>query len=138
LQFLLPEEEPAAKDMDYREVSAEEMVADLNNLAAAPLAMGEDADFRISIAGAQEKTACLRVADHWAKPRGITPTSHIFKTPMGILPGPDESDMRDCVENELFCMTLASEIGAGGVSRKDHAAGPSSLGRRTVRPYLAR
>lgn len=111
LQFLLPEEEPAAKDMDYREVSAEEMVADLNNLAAAPLAMGEDADFRISIAGAQEKTAYLRVADHWAKPRGITPTSHIFKTPMGILPGPDEIDMRDSVENELFCMTLASEIG---------------------------
>lgn len=111
LQFLAPEEEPAAQDMDYRDVSADEMAADLKNLAAAPLAMGEDDDFRISIAGAQEKTAYLRVAGHWAKPRGITPTSHIFKTPMGILPGPDKIDLSDSVENELFCMTLAREIG---------------------------
>lgn len=111
LQFLAPEEEPATQDMDYRDVSAEEMAADLKNLAAAPLAMGEDDDFRISIAGAQEKTAYLRVAGNWAKPRGITPTSHIFKTPMGILPGPDKIDLSDSVENELFCMTLAREIG---------------------------
>jgi serine/threonine-protein kinase HipA len=111
LQFLAPEEEPAAQDMDYRDVSADEMAADLKNLATAPLAMGEDDDFRISIAGAQEKTAYLRVAGHWAKPRGITPTSHIFKTPMGILPGPDKIDLSDSVENELFCMTLAREIG---------------------------
>ncbi len=111
LQFLPMEEEPADQDMAYREISEAEMVADLKNLAAAPLAQGEDEDFRISIAGAQEKTAYLRVAGHWAKPRGITPTSHIFKTPMGILPGPDEIDMSDSVENELFCMTLAREVG---------------------------
>lgn len=111
LQFLGLDENPAAQDMDYREVSVDEMIADLKNLAAAPLAMGEDDDFRISIAGAQEKTAYLRIGDRWAKPRGITPTSHIFKTPMGVLPGPDEIDMSDSVENELFCMTLAREIG---------------------------
>lgn len=111
LQFLPLEEEPAIQDMDYRQISEEEMVADLKNLAAAPLALGDDEDFRISIAGAQEKTAYLHIGDHWAKPRGITPTSHIFKTPMGILPGPDEIDMSDSVENELFCMTLAGEIG---------------------------
>lgn len=111
LQFLPLEEEPSAQDMDYRTISEEEMVADLKNLAAAPLALGDDEDFRISIAGAQEKTAYLRVGGHWAKPRGITPTSHIFKTPMGVLPGPDEIDMSDSVENELFCMTLAGEIG---------------------------
>lgn len=112
LQFLPLEEEPAAQDMDYRQISEEEMVADLKNLAAAPLALGDDEDFRISIAGAQEKTAYLRISGgDWAKPRGITPTSHIFKTSMGILPGPDEIDMSDSVENELFCMTLAREIG---------------------------
>jgi serine/threonine-protein kinase HipA len=53
----------------------------------------------------------LRIDGQWAKPRGITPTSHIFKTPMGILPGPDQIDLSDSVENELFCMTLAREIG---------------------------
>jgi serine/threonine-protein kinase HipA len=111
LQFLPVDEVPSEQDMQYRVISEEEMVADLKNLAAAPLAQGEDEDFRISIAGAQEKTAYLRVADQWAKPRGITPTSHIFKTPMGILPGPDQIDLSDSVENELFCMTLAREIG---------------------------
>lgn len=111
LQFLPIDEAPSAQDMKYREISQEEMLADLKNLAAAPLAQGDDDDFRISIAGAQEKTAYLRVAGGWAKPQGITPTSHIFKTPMGILPGPDEIDLSDSVENELFCMTLAREIG---------------------------
>ena len=111
LQFLPLDESPSELDMQYRIISEEEMVADLKNLAAAPLALGEDEDFRISIAGAQEKTAYLRVDDQWAKPRGITPTSHIFKTPMDILPGPDQIDLSDSVENELFCMTLAREIG---------------------------
>ncbi|MCC5960163.1 MAG: type II toxin-antitoxin system HipA family toxin [Rhodobacteraceae bacterium] len=111
LQFLPVGESPSEQDMQYRVISQEEMVADLKNLAAAPLAQGEDEDFRISIAGAQEKTAYLRVDNQWAKPRGITPTSHIFKTPMGILPGPDQIDLSDSVENELFCMTLAREIG---------------------------
>jgi serine/threonine-protein kinase HipA len=105
------DEAPAEQDMQYRVISEEEMVADLKNLAAAPLAQGEDEDFRISIAGAQEKTAYLHVDGQWAKPRGITPTSHIFKTPMGILPGPDQIDLSDSVENELFCMTLARKMG---------------------------
>ncbi|MBL4918669.1 type II toxin-antitoxin system HipA family toxin [Szabonella alba] len=111
LQFLPMDEAPAEQDMQYRIISEEEMVADLKNLAAAPLAQSDDEDFRISIAGAQEKTAYLHVNGQWAKPRGITPTSHIFKTPMGILPGPDQIDLSDSVENELFCMTLAREIG---------------------------
>lgn len=111
LQFLPVDESPSEQDMLYRTISEEEMVDDLKNLAAAPLALGEDEDFRISIAGAQEKTAYLRVDDQWAKPRGITPTSHIFKTPMGILPGPDQIDLSDSVENELFCMTIAREMG---------------------------
>ena len=111
LQFLPMDDVPSDQDMQYRIISEEEMVADLKNLAAAPLALGDDEDFRISIAGAQEKTAYLRVNGHWAKPRGITPTSHIFKTPMGVLPGPDQIDLSDSVENELFCMTLAREIG---------------------------
>ncbi|MCC5967752.1 MAG: type II toxin-antitoxin system HipA family toxin [Natronohydrobacter sp.] len=111
LQILPVDESPSEQDMQYRVISEEEMVADLKNLAAAPLAQGEDEDFRISIAGAQEKTAYLHVDGQWAKPRGITPTSHIFKTPMGILPGPDQIDLSDSVENELFCMTLAREMG---------------------------
>jgi len=40
------------------------------------------ADFRISIAGAQEKTALLRIGDCWHMPHGATPTTHIFKLPL--------------------------------------------------------
>lgn len=111
LQFLPVDQVPSEQDMQYRVISEEEMVADLKNLAAAPLALSDDEDFRISIAGAQEKTAYLRIDGQWAKPRCITPTSHIFKTPMGIIPGPDQIDLSDSVENELFCMTLAGEVG---------------------------
>ncbi len=43
-------------------------IADIiNNLAKAPLGLGEDEDFRISIAGAQEKTALLRRDGKWYK-----------------------------------------------------------------------
>tara|TARA_Y100001933_G_scaffold265132_1_gene335634 strand:- start:9053 stop:9640 length:588 start_codon:yes stop_codon:yes gene_type:complete len=42
LQFLPVDEAPAEQDMQYRIISEEEMVADLKNLAAAPLALGED------------------------------------------------------------------------------------------------
>ncbi|ETH23628.1 HipA-like protein, partial [Bordetella pertussis CHLA-15] len=41
-----------------------------------------DADFRISLAGAQEKTAFLWWGGQWLAPRGATSTSHIFKLPL--------------------------------------------------------
>jgi serine/threonine-protein kinase HipA len=43
------------------------------------------ADFRISIAGAQEKTALLRMGNQWHLPHGATPTTHILKLPIGLV-----------------------------------------------------
>jgi serine/threonine-protein kinase HipA len=57
---------------------------------------------RISIAGAQEKTAFLRWQDRWQLPHGTTPTTHIFKLPLGVIA--NRLDMRDSVENEWACM----------------------------------
>lgn len=65
---------------------------------------GED-NFRISIAGAQEKTALLRHAGHWCRPLHATPTSHIFKLPLGWV-GNMRADMHDSVENEWLCARL--------------------------------
>jgi serine/threonine-protein kinase HipA len=49
-----------------------------------PLGMIKDEnDFRISVAGAQEKTALLKVNQEWCIPTGITPTNHIIKLPIG-------------------------------------------------------
>ncbi|UAA38775.1 type II toxin-antitoxin system HipA family toxin [Paraneptunicella aestuarii] len=81
--------------------------------AQAPLGMlKEDQDFRISIAGAQEKTALLKVNGKWCLPKGNTATTHIIKLPIGEIKQPDATlDMSDSVENEYFCIKLAGALG---------------------------
>lgn len=78
-----------------------------------PLGMiPEERDFRISVAGAQEKTALLKTAQGWAVPQGPTPTSHIIKLPIGEIKQPFATlDMGDSVENEYVCLALARELG---------------------------
>ncbi|MDB5871052.1 MAG: toxin HipA [Ramlibacter sp.] len=70
---------------------------------------GED-DFRISIAGAQEKTALLFHAGRWARPLHATPTTHIFKLPLGLV-GHMRADMHASVENEWLCARLLALLG---------------------------
>lgn len=82
---------------------------------AAPLPLGRrdgghDDDFRISIAGAQEKTALLSMGGAWFRPRGATPTTHILKLPLGIV-GNFRGDFSDSVENEWLCSQLMREFG---------------------------
>ena len=67
-------------------------------------------DFRISIAGAQEKTALLRMGRKWYRPHGATPTTHIIKLPMGLV-GNMRADMSQSVENEWLCGQLVGEMG---------------------------
>ncbi|MBC7378200.1 MAG: type II toxin-antitoxin system HipA family toxin [Burkholderiaceae bacterium] len=67
-------------------------------------------DFRISIAGAQEKTALLKVGEQWHLPHGATPTTHIFKLPLGLV-GNMRADMSTSVENEWLCATVLSVLG---------------------------
>jgi len=85
-------------------------IADIiRNLASAPLGIQPDGEreFRISIAGAQEKTAFLW-NDGWCLPQGSTPTTHIFKPQLGELP--NGLDMTRSVENEHFCLTFCREL----------------------------
>ena len=90
-------------------VNEEEIEKLLSNLSQAPLGLSGDNDFRISIAGAQEKTALLRHGNRWLKPRGTTPTSHIFKTQIGHFSG--GVDLSNSVENEFYCLKLAQAFG---------------------------
>jgi len=69
----------------------------------------DDDAFRISLAGAQEKTAFLRNGDTWMVPHGTTPTTHIFKLPMGIRM--DGIDLSTSVENEWLCSEIIREFG---------------------------
>lgn len=77
-----------------------------------PLGQHHDDDdgFRISIAGAQEKTALLRFGGRWHRPHGATPTSHILKLPLGLV-GNMRADLTESVENEWLCAQIVRELG---------------------------
>jgi serine/threonine-protein kinase HipA len=82
-----------------------------STVAPAPLG-GKDEDdaFRISIAGAQEKTALLRLDGQWCLPHGSTPTTHILKLPLGLV-GNMRFDMSDSIENEWLCSEILHAYG---------------------------
>jgi serine/threonine-protein kinase HipA len=79
---------------------------------SAPLGPASDNEneFRISIAGAQEKTALLRMGGRWYRPRQATPTTHILKLPLGII-GNFRGDFSNSVENEWLCSRFIHELG---------------------------
>jgi serine/threonine-protein kinase HipA len=70
-----------------------------------------DAFFRISLAGAQEKTALLRHKGRWHRPHGATPTTHILKLPMGLIGGSRRVDFSDSVANEWLCAQILYHLG---------------------------
>jgi serine/threonine-protein kinase HipA len=86
----------------------EALLRGINNTAPGDHSIGRD--LRISIAGAQEKTALLRIGKRWHLPQGATPTTHIFKLPLGLV-GNMQADMRESVENEWLCAKLLAELG---------------------------
>ncbi len=86
--------------------------------------------FRISIAGAQEKTALLRLNGAWHVPHGATPTTHILKLPLGLV-GNMRYDMHHSVENEWLCMQLLGELGLP-VAHTEIATFADDLGSQKV------
>lgn len=74
------------------------------------LGQADDEEFRISIAGAQEKIALLRHQDQWCRPLGATPTTHILKLPLGVV-GNRQANLQDSVENEWLCLKLMDAFG---------------------------
>jgi serine/threonine-protein kinase HipA len=69
-----------------------------------------DEALRISLAGAQEKTALLWHESQWQRPLGSTPTTHILKLPRGLV-GHRRADFNTSVENEWLCMNLLAAFG---------------------------
>lgn len=89
-----------------RPLSDAEIGTLLAQLDRRPLGVGPR--FRISLAGAQRKTALLLQDGLWRRPLGFTPTTHILKPQIGSVMGVDFSRS---VENELLCLRLASAFG---------------------------
>lgn len=84
----------------------------LGNYRSAPLGMAEEEEeeFRISIAGAQEKTALLWKDNAWHRPVGTTPTTHIFKLPIGKI-AHSGMDLTESCENEWLSLKVAEAFG---------------------------
>ncbi|HEC12063.1 MAG TPA: type II toxin-antitoxin system HipA family toxin [Acidiferrobacteraceae bacterium] len=100
--------------MEYRPVTDDEIVTRVASLGTTPLGVQVDGDdFRISIAGVQEKTAFLRIDGQWQLPLGPTPTSHIFKPamkPIGNIASAG-ADFPDTPWNEWFGLVLCRTLG---------------------------
>ena len=110
LQFLPEGQEPAASnELTGEPLPEDQIAAMLRDLHRAPLGIRADRDFRISVAGAQEKTALLYHDGQWIEPTGSTPTTHILKPAIGTLP--NGMDLTDSVENEHFCLRLLAAFG---------------------------
>ncbi|MBL3961887.1 type II toxin-antitoxin system HipA family toxin [Burkholderia sp. KCJ3K979] len=113
IQMLPPDETPVDLEAIEGAPLDDAAVANvLRHATATPLpGSGEpDGDLRLSIAGAQEKTALLRQRNRWLRPSGSTPTTHIFKLPLGRV-GNMQADMRTSVENEWLCSKLVAAYG---------------------------
>jgi serine/threonine-protein kinase HipA len=78
--------------------------------SAAPLGQREEEPLRISIAGAQEKTALLKHDGRWHRPLGSTPSTYIFKLPLGRV-GNMQADLSTSAENEWLCSRIVSAFG---------------------------
>ena len=110
LQFLPDGQEPQPmSELTGEPVDEAQIGAILSDLDLAPLGIRRENDFRISVAGAQEKTALLRKDGQWIEPTGTTPTTHIIKPQIGRLP--NGMDLSDSVENEYLCLKLMEAFG---------------------------
>ena len=105
---LLTEPTPSnIKKIQATPIDADTIATILKHYKTAPLGMDKAFDFRISIAGAQEKTALLWHQGKWCLPSGTTPTSHIIKLPIGHITHAG-IDLSESVENEWLCLRILS------------------------------
>ena len=99
------------KQISCEPLSEHEIAKLLRGYQEYPLGMtSNDDEFRISIAGAQEKSAFLYHNNKWNRPHGTTPTSHIFKLPIGFIRH-QQIDLSDSCENEWLCSRITEAFG---------------------------
>ncbi len=110
LQFLPEGEAPGPVGrISGRPLSDKQIANILSDLKRTPLGVDESDEFRISLAGAQEKTALLLSEDKWQLPHGTTATTHILKPEIGMLQ--NGIDLTRSIEIEHLCMSLADNFG---------------------------
>ncbi len=110
LQLTTDTNAPDVRKISGSDINESEIEKILLNTINTPFASQVDQDdFRFSLAGAQEKTALLRVGAKWMRPHGATPTTHILKLPIGE--GPQGIDLSASLEIEWLCAQLLGAYG---------------------------
>ncbi|KWF71260.1 type II toxin-antitoxin system HipA family toxin [Burkholderia pseudomultivorans] len=111
VQLLGEDESPAGHDrIDGTPLSDDEVARVLDQATGVAAGAADDDDFRLSLAGAQEKTALLFHEGRWMRPHGATPTTHILKLPLGLV-GNKRADLTMSVENEWLCLAILRAFG---------------------------
>ena len=82
-------------------LSDDELEKYILELPKKPLALGSD--MRLSLAGAQDKTAVIVIDGKIALPEKDVPTTHILK--------PAIADFKETIENEFICLKSAEKLG---------------------------
>lgn len=98
------------KKIECTPVSDSEIAQTLKDYQTLPLGMSSRGEFRMSIAGAQEKTAFLWHENQWQRPASSTPTTHIFKLPIGRIHY-NNIDLSESLENEWLCIEILKVFG---------------------------
>ncbi|MBN3796485.1 type II toxin-antitoxin system HipA family toxin [Burkholderia sp. Ac-20392] len=110
VQLLGEDDVPTGLDrIDGMPLSDDDVARVLDQASGVVVAAGDD-DFRLSLAGAQEKTALLFHDGRWMRPHGATPTTHILKLPLGLV-GNKRADLTASVENEWLCLAILRAYG---------------------------
>jgi serine/threonine-protein kinase HipA len=106
ISLVRPGEDPpqtkAGTDVEWLdEPGLADLVEDLPNR---PMHADPDGEYRLSLAGAQDKLPVIVGLDgRIGLTKGNTPSTHIIKTPIDRLP--------DTVANEAFCLAVGRELG---------------------------
>lgn len=103
--IIQPDDDPPPRQptvLTAQPLSEEDIAQLVGNLRSAPL--GVSGNVRLSLAGMQEKLLLTRMPDgSWGRPVGGTPSTHILK--------PEHASYPNTIENEAFCMRMASHLG---------------------------
>ncbi len=100
---LLPPGSPPAIPSDYEPFSDEQLANLGEELQGSPN-FSADRRVRLSLAGAQVKSAVALFGSRFHRPLGGSPSTHIVKSS-------DRPEYHDLVRNEAFCMALAVRAG---------------------------
>lgn len=101
---VLPEgERPSEADGDVEWLDDVQVARLIDELPDRPMHADADGEWRLSLAGAQDKLPVVVAADGTiGLTRGGTPSTHILKTPIARLD--------DTVANEAFCLRFGAEL----------------------------